>query len=557
MSAFWLVAAALVFLAACFRPIGNPDLFWHLSAGRDILATGSIPRTEGYSFTRFGSEWIDFEWLTQVLYSGIESRAGLWGLIGLKTILLSGTAFCLERLLARQSLPAPARAGALCFFTAGLLVVNDVRPENLSLLLFAAEWLILDGFQSSTKPGYPLLAASAAFFSLWANCHGGFISGLALLGCHAAGSLWEKPGQPRLRFYGSCLAAGILGSLLNPYGLRLYSVLWEHMIVSQELSELIVEWHPTGLANAGHWPFWILLGAAMITAAIGRLRRELSVAHLLALSGLALSGMGHNRQTVFFVLAGLACLPGAWWSAAAKGGRRTSRRAFNGGGGVVACLSLLFLMSFTVFVWPREPVRPVFPEKAVEFIQRHAAELAPLRMYNPWGWGGYIGRALGPSFRVFMDGRYLFHSLLAEENAATVGPEAWKSFVDKHRLDWLVLKRDLPDIMTTRILPGGRAEKEPRPYYLFFIPQDRWSLVYWDDLAMIFVSRSALPRAWLAEREYGVFHPGDIKALRRALAAEKLPKPVLRREICRHINESGADRESLELVSALGGAPCL
>src|SRR2546425_10879589 len=59
--------AVLVYVAAvAIRPLNANDLFWHLAAGRHILDTGSIPRTDPFSFASDGGGWIDHEWLWQV-----------------------------------------------------------------------------------------------------------------------------------------------------------------------------------------------------------------------------------------------------------------------------------------------------------------------------------------------------------------------------------------------------------------------------------------------------------------------------------------------------------
>jgi len=47
-------------------PLIDPDVFWHLANGRLILATGSIPRADPFSFTKAGTAWICHEWLTEV-----------------------------------------------------------------------------------------------------------------------------------------------------------------------------------------------------------------------------------------------------------------------------------------------------------------------------------------------------------------------------------------------------------------------------------------------------------------------------------------------------------
>src|SRR5258706_6207694 len=40
----------------------DSDTGWHILAGETILATGKIPSSDPYSFTRAGREWVASEW---------------------------------------------------------------------------------------------------------------------------------------------------------------------------------------------------------------------------------------------------------------------------------------------------------------------------------------------------------------------------------------------------------------------------------------------------------------------------------------------------------------
>src|SRR5260370_40889982 len=41
----------------------DSDAGWHIRTGEAILATGNLPRTDPYSFTRGGQPWFASEWL--------------------------------------------------------------------------------------------------------------------------------------------------------------------------------------------------------------------------------------------------------------------------------------------------------------------------------------------------------------------------------------------------------------------------------------------------------------------------------------------------------------
>src|SRR5215472_5492892 len=63
-----LVAAAVTLFYCLFLFQGSRQLFrdsdagWHIRTGESILATGRLPRTDPYSFTRPGAPWFAWEW---------------------------------------------------------------------------------------------------------------------------------------------------------------------------------------------------------------------------------------------------------------------------------------------------------------------------------------------------------------------------------------------------------------------------------------------------------------------------------------------------------------
>src|SRR5205814_8319262 len=55
----------------------DPGIGWHLATGRYILATGSIPRHEIFSFTAAGHEWIPYYWLFEPAGAFLVRLGGL------------------------------------------------------------------------------------------------------------------------------------------------------------------------------------------------------------------------------------------------------------------------------------------------------------------------------------------------------------------------------------------------------------------------------------------------------------------------------------------------
>src|ERR1044072_9756427 len=73
------VFAFAFFLAS--RPLTDGDFWWHLKTGEYILRNFSIPRVDFYSFTTPGKPWVAHEWLSEVIFYLVYSRAGFNTLI--------------------------------------------------------------------------------------------------------------------------------------------------------------------------------------------------------------------------------------------------------------------------------------------------------------------------------------------------------------------------------------------------------------------------------------------------------------------------------------------
>src|SRR5205823_8717554 len=82
----WLAPpfTALVFLVPCIVavcrpevPLQDPGTGWHLTSGRYILETGTIPGQDLFSFTAAGHEWISYCWLFEVFAAFLVKLGGL------------------------------------------------------------------------------------------------------------------------------------------------------------------------------------------------------------------------------------------------------------------------------------------------------------------------------------------------------------------------------------------------------------------------------------------------------------------------------------------------
>jgi tetratricopeptide (TPR) repeat protein len=224
-----LPLAALVVVAAfALRRLDDFDTWWHLASGRWIVQNGSIPDHDVLSFTVPQNEWINLQWLYDVLLYAVWTVGGDSGLVIASAACFVLTFALLARHLGRYT-------GALT--TTLLLVwvaatVNErflIRPEMASFPLLAAIQLVLA--EGRTNPRR--LRWLAPLMALWANMHSLFILGIGAIVCTMAGAVvaglpvlpagWRRDGEwpagarRELFVWG---AAGIAATLLNPYFLR-------------------------------------------------------------------------------------------------------------------------------------------------------------------------------------------------------------------------------------------------------------------------------------------------------------------------------------------------
>jgi hypothetical protein len=384
--------------------------------------------------------------------------------------------------------------------------------------------------------------------------HAGFAYGLALLGTYAAGdradrSLWPAAGE-KSRGWGPALAvlAAFAGTLLNPWGFKLYYILLQHAVQAGDMSRYLAEWAPPSLTNAWHWPFMVFLLVSFSLLLKRFLKdRSLPLAHLLTLGGLAFEASRHTRHIVFFSMAAAVFS----FDAAA---RLRDPAALRRRGRIIFGLALVYL---ALLVWPRYAAFKVnLGEEAAgaaAYLKANAGELGGRKLYNPWTWGGYLGWALNPEYKVFTDGRYLFHKYLEPVSAAMADQDTWEKFAVENGFELALFRRD------RRLLPfeqaGRKGEKVTvlRPAYLVFMPKEKWALVYWDAFSVLFARRGRPVPA-----EFKIIRPDDFESVKLALCSGGLAKKAADAELESYYRAAAAApsrKEAGNFRSWLGGFP--
>ncbi len=380
-------------------PLIDPDLYWHLANGRLILTTGSIPRSDPFSFTKAGTAWICHEWLTEVGMYGLYAYLGPVALMLVSACLITA-AFTLVLMRCRAS---PYWA-ALCTLFAVLASAPllGTRPQMVSLLLASVTVYIVE-------TGGPLWAL-VPLGALWANLHGAFFTGPVLVGAYAAGEAVERLASRanadsrecrRLRQLVLTTIGMALAPLLNPYGLRLYSYPFE-TLTSGAMRAHIAEWLSPNFHTLEFQPLALFLLALL--AALASSGKRPSAPRLLLLLGAFYAALSSARHVPLFalvatpVLAEQAALVVPM--AARPAGRSTRSFAIAFGCLAVALLVLGAVWRIqAVAAFNETAVRVRYPVVALEVLQQSDSSG---NLLNDYDWGGFL---IWRGEKVFIDGR--------------------------------------------------------------------------------------------------------------------------------------------------------
>jgi hypothetical protein len=443
---------ALVFATRlAMSPLKHYDLFFHLAGGRFILEHG-FTRVDPFSITGTAG-WVPHEWGFGVLCVLLVRWLGAGGPALFIAALVAANILLLWKALGRA---ASGHHGLLTLAALGgvLLVQAPTwpaeRPFHVGHLLFAVAVLCVQSWRAGNNRvlwAFPLLGVA------WANLHGSWPLGPALLGAAAVGSALEGPESRRRSLHAVAFAvAAYLAAGLGPDGPAIYLYPLHHSVL--ESTQGIVEWRPLDLDLRWSWAYLALAGATLFT--VGRAHSR-SVASLLPAAVLGIAAIQVQRHAPYAaVLLALALLEhaartpagasdsSAWrlWKrldGALDGWAARSR-------GTLWPVSLLLALTVVHAAHPTPMEQGVkrtwIPLDALAALRR----LPPGRVLNPFALGGSISYFAGPDYKVFIDSRNDPFPLAVHDDYTrlTWGQPGWADALERYDPDYLFWKVENP-----------------------------------------------------------------------------------------------------------------
>lgn len=239
-----LAAAFFVTLFLCLYAralLQDPDNWWQVKVGLDLLASRTIPTVDTYSHTFAGQPWIAKEWLAQVILAAGYTVFGWSGVAFITITAVAATMFLLAWSLSASLKPTVAIAVTLAI-TIAVGPVYNARPLIFSFPIIVVWTALL--FQAAREERSPPFWALGLIL-LWANLHATFTFGFviaAFAGLDCLSRVWFR--QPKL--IAKWVLFGllcVLVTMINPYGFK--AILATFTVASgNEAVSFINEWMP-------------------------------------------------------------------------------------------------------------------------------------------------------------------------------------------------------------------------------------------------------------------------------------------------------------------------
>jgi hypothetical protein len=478
---FGVVLLAGIFvlpLLATLRPITDTDIWWHLRAGQWIVQEQRLPETDPFCEYTAGQPWVAYSWFYEVLIYGVYSALGLSGILLFRVGMCLAIVALLHRLITRREPSFLAALGLTLWASFAMLPLMTERPWLVTILFAVLTLQVISDIRAGKSSKLHWLLPGV--YVLWANAHIQFVYGLvlmaiacaapvldALLGWTTSGDKCE-PGSRAWRRLVAITSACALASLINPYHVKLYAVVWDY--ATHEAASVLIR-ELAALEFRSIWE-WMVLGLALASAfRLGR-RKRVSSFQVLLLAFAAFCTFRSRRDVWLMALCAAVLIPpfrerellskqNLRW--------RLTRPRMAWVCLIVAAIGLFTWLSRSLSEARLEQaVAEVFPTEAVAAINARG-DRGPI--FNDYNWGGYLTWAL-PRLKASIDGRANLHGDRRLQRSA----DTWSGSIG-----WT----EDPELAAARLVLANKAT-----VLAALLQTDvRYELVHEDVVAQVFVRR--------------------------------------------------------------------
>lgn len=437
----WALAALAGYALVLFAPqvLNDGDTFSHIAAGQWMLAHAAVPHTDPFSFTFAGRPWVAHEWLAEVVMA-LAFRVGGW--TGVVVLFGAATALALAlmaRFLRRWLDVVPAAIalllGAACIGP-GLLA----RPHILALPVLVAWVTGLLGARGRGRVPWGLLP----LMLLWANLHGSFVFGIALVAPFALEAAWDAGAgwRPVVLRWGLFGLAVVGMALATPHGWR--GLVFPFQLASMQQIKMIDEWRAPNFQEIQQIELGLM--AALFVCLLRGVR--VPACRVLVLLGLLHLALQHVRHEMLAGVVGALVLAEPIGRVLAP---RTAPGAASRGSAAGLALAVLALTMTRV---ASPVVRTDGGGVPISALAHVPAALASQPVLNDYGFGGYL---MFSGVRPYIDARadMFGDDFLAEyRRMMRPDPALIARTIEARGIGWTLFAAGSPALPALDALPG-------------------------------------------------------------------------------------------------------
>jgi hypothetical protein len=487
----WGLAVLMgVFIFVNTHPIRPHDFWWHITVGREILTTRSIPTVDVYSFTEAGQPYPSYQmfWLMEILLYEVYKIGGPALVIFLFSLIITAGYSIVFWICKGVSNNWRIAAAGVIF--AAALGLNDwnVRPQGIAFLIAGLYLLAIYMYNKNFR--WSWLFVFPLGMLVWVNSHGTFVIGLAIIGIWWAQILWEairKRVVMKQPFNGkSILSPSIfllittLTCFVNPRGWGIINYV-KTLTGNSVVQNLVIEWAPPSFNSMMGTIFLLGLMGTAILLALSPKRPNLYQTISFLVFGIL--GLKTSRGIVWFGIV-MAPIIVDHLYAVIQQLRKTEQRSLAGEGSRTLNITIAILLVgmgivsipwFKVFL-PLPPAKAglISAETPVEATEFLLEENSPKNLFNAMSFGSYLIWAAYPQYQVFVDSRI---ELFSEK--------VWMDYLNISNAngDWDELLKEY-GVNTLMLSPM----EQPRLVEAIQNSSE-WLTIYQDQVAIIFTQR--------------------------------------------------------------------
>lgn len=426
--------------------------FWaRLVVGKSFFQTGALFNND---FQSFGTthEFIDHEWGSSLVFYFIQSNFGDIGLFVFKSLIIFFTLYFLIKIIRLED--SKIKLNFLFFFFAlqsiSYTIFATIRCQTFSFFFFAFYLYILK-YIVKTK-NHRLLWCFPVLNIIWANMHGGFVLGLALIFVFAIGEFLNDRKSKSWLYFLITFFVTLTTSLINPYGID-YII---YIIDAFKLNRIhIVEWQSAFFNERYIYAlpkFKIFFGITILLFAYAIVRdlikkgfknfyQDIDKTKYLLLLFVTLIALKALRCHVFFAYSVLALCYCDFYNI-------FNKKLPN----LIECVKdvvifILISISTLSHLYDYRFVNIIneryYPIYCVEFLKQNNIKG---NIFANFHYGSYIAYKLYPDNFVFMDGRYeeVYDNELINMMADVFRAKTHKEFFNKFHCDIIISEKKYP-----------------------------------------------------------------------------------------------------------------